>query len=114
MHQVAAAKGLFAGSLRLRLRDGTQLDGTGSSAGLLITPDCAIERLEIDDALAFVLVIEKHAVFTSLASALSKFEARFGACVMLTGKGYPDVASRELVKRIADDWPESVAAALMS
>ena len=64
-----------------------------------------------DAALAFVLVIEKHAVFTTLASALADIEARFGSCIMLTGKGYPDVATRELLKRIADEWPECVRVA---
>ena len=64
--------------------------------------------MDDDAALAFVLVIEKHAVFASLAAALAEIEARFGCCVMLTGKGYPDVATRELLKRIADEWPECV------
>ena len=58
-----------------------------------------------------MLVIEKHAVFTSLASALAELEARFGSCVMLTGKGYPDVATRELLKRVADNWRECAAIA---
>jgi len=47
----------------------------------------------------FLLVIEKDAVFTRLAS--SRFLDTFGPCIILTGRGYPDLATRALLKKLA-------------
>ncbi|CAG8772856.1 1251_t:CDS:2, partial [Acaulospora morrowiae] len=48
----------------------------------------------------FVLVIEKEATFQHLLS--SGILKQFGPCIIITGKGYPDVATRQLVKVLGD------------
>ncbi|GAA5923857.1 hypothetical protein JCM1841_001415 [Sporobolomyces salmonicolor] len=99
---VAASKGLFSGALKIFMADETEL--VGSIQGTLIPPDQAIERIESED-LNWVLVVEKEAVFRTLISAGLTSNEELGDGVVLTGKGYPDLATRELVKRLADDLP---------
>lgn len=47
----------------------------------------------------FVLVIEKDAVFQKL---LEENCSRALKCILVTGKGYPDVATRMLVKMLSE------------
>lgn len=47
----------------------------------------------------FVLVIEKDAVFQKL---LEENCCRALRCILVTGKGYPDVATRMLVKMLSE------------
>ncbi|CEQ39630.1 SPOSA6832_01179 [Sporobolomyces salmonicolor] len=102
---VAASKGLFSGALKIFMADETEL--VGSIQGTLIPPDQAIERIESED-LNWVLVVEKEAVFRTLISAGLTSNEELGDGVVLTGKGYPDLATRELVKRLADDLPSCI------
>ncbi|GAA5888179.1 hypothetical protein JCM5296_000220 [Sporobolomyces johnsonii] len=102
LNVVAASKGLYSGALKIFMTDGAALVGSGQ--GTLIPPDQAIERLESED-LNWVLVVEKEAVFRTLVSAGLTTNEELGDGVVLTGKGYPDLATRELVKRLADDLP---------
>ena len=62
--------------------------------------------LDISDQLRFVLVIEKEAIFRSLATANFHNNEVIGHSVLITGKGYPDVASRELVHTLSSHLPE--------
>ncbi|GAA5894025.1 DNA topoisomerase (ATP-hydrolyzing) [Sporobolomyces salmoneus] len=100
LNVVATSKGLFAGELVLRMTDGTTKSGSGE--GSLIPPALLIDRLEASQV-AWILVVEKDAIFHSLASTIG--HKGLGKGVLITGKGYPDVATRELVKRLADDFP---------
>ncbi|GAA5850652.1 hypothetical protein JCM8547_001945 [Rhodosporidiobolus lusitaniae] len=102
LNVVAAAKGLFAGSLKLFTTDGKELEG--QSLGTLIPPGQAIERIETDEV-EWVLVVEKEAVFQTLCIPELLHTFALGKGVLLTGKGYPDLATRELVKRLADELP---------
>jgi meiotic recombination protein SPO11 len=62
--------------------------------------------LDISDQLRFVLVIEKEAIFRSLATASFHSDDVLGHSVLITGKGYPDIASRELVHTLCLHLPE--------
>ncbi|BGP48432.1 endodeoxyribonuclease [Rhodotorula kratochvilovae] len=105
LNVVATAKGLLAGAVKLVLLDGSELAG-GEQArrGALIPAGQAIDRLELDDP-KWVLVIEKDAVFHSLAASSLLNDAELGNGILLTGKGYPDLATRELLKRLSDALP---------
>lgn len=46
-----------------------------------------------------------QAVFTTLTEAKMEGDADLGNGILLTGKGYPDVATRELLKRLSDIMP---------
>ncbi|GAA5988814.1 hypothetical protein JCM5350_000382 [Sporobolomyces pararoseus] len=97
---VASSKGIFSGDLTLLMRDGARK--SGSVEGTLIPPALLIDRVKAN-ALSWVLVVEKDAVFQSLSPA--KWDPSLGNGVVLTAKGYPDISTRELVKKLADDFP---------
>ncbi|KAF9086506.1 endodeoxyribonuclease [Mortierella sp. GBA35] len=59
-----------------------------------------IVEIEIHPRTKFVLVIEKEATFSNLIS-LGFCETQ-GPCILLTSKGFPDQAARQLLKVVAD------------
>jgi hypothetical protein len=70
--QSAASKGLFAGPVRLICRDGNVVQGTAAGAdwqGSLIPPGEQVLRVEVEDNVSDIIVIEKHAVFHTLLQA---------------------------------------------
>lgn len=105
----------------------SHLDALNDSAtlqGALIPPTQLIDRIEAD-AVRWILVIEKEvsraeergwlslmfpstvqAVFQSLCcSAFLKEDERLKNGIIVTGKGYPDLSTRELVKRLSIALP---------
>ncbi|KPV74908.1 uncharacterized protein RHOBADRAFT_36872 [Rhodotorula graminis WP1] len=102
LNVVATAKGLFAGAVKLVLTDGSEL--SSADRGTLVPPGTLVDRLELEKV-KWVLVVEKDAVFQSLVSSSLLDDDELGAGVLLTGKGYPDLATRELLKRLSDDLP---------
>ncbi|BGP16475.1 hypothetical protein JCM10213_007919 [Rhodosporidiobolus nylandii] len=110
LNVVAAAKGLFAGALTIVTSDGKELAGDGQ--GALVPPGQAIEELVPDDV-SWVLVVEKEAVFQTLCTSPLLGDANIGNGILLAGKGYPDLATRELVKRLSDELPSVPLLALV-
>ena len=92
---VGSTKGSIVGPITINLKNGTHID-------------CSVNPMDIPDASAInsialqfnpsVLVVEKDSVFVSLVEA--GFLSRFPGCVLITGKGQPDVPTRHLLKRI--------------
>ncbi|KAK9897958.1 DNA topoisomerase IV, alpha subunit [Cystobasidium minutum MCA 4210] len=110
LNVVAASKGLVHGHLQLRNDQGHDLDcsaGSGST-GHLIPPNETILSLKVDPEVRFVLVVEKEAVFQTLCSWGFTNDAILGKSILVTGKGYPDVATRELVKALSDQLPSNI------
>jgi meiotic recombination protein SPO11 len=64
-------------------------------AGLGVSPD-----------VRFVLVIEKDAIFRGLSTSDFVNDEVLGQSVIITGKGFPDVVTRELVHNLADSLEE--------
>ena len=96
---IAGSKGLFSGSLVLKMKDGSLLDGhQGSDQGLLIP---AFEDIdEMQSSASIILVIEKEAIFTKLLN-LNFMQLFHGQeLILLTGKGYPDVSTRQLLNHL--------------
>ncbi len=96
---IASAKGVCVGDIRIRDR-GDLIDcsrlGTG---GWSITP--LVEEVEFIDVNAeFVLVVEKDAAFFRLVE--DKFWKKH-KCILITGKGQADIATRRFVKRLRDE-----------
>ncbi|CAG8496195.1 9790_t:CDS:10 [Ambispora leptoticha] len=74
------------------------VDITASAKGLIAGP---LKILQKDEHQAeFTLVIEKEATFQYILSSHRLDE--LPPCIIITGKGYPDVATRHLVKLLAD------------
>ncbi|CDO76728.1 hypothetical protein BN946_scf184796.g22 [Trametes cinnabarina] len=75
----------------------------------LIPPSEDIERFEVEGDLAWVLVVEKEAVFQTLCRLrLGTHPAIPGNGLIITGKGYPDVATRQLVKTLSANLPKRI------
>ena len=88
---VASSKGLVVGPIKFWLQDDSFLDATQNP---IFIPDHHQIKSFQSHALS-VLVIEKDATFQALIQ--SQFLTRFPYTILLTGKGYPDVATRALL-----------------
>lgn len=68
-----------------------------------------IADIQIDDEVGWVLVVEKDAVFQTLARlGITRHAAFARRGVVITGKGYPDIATRQLVKALSDNLPKTI------
>jgi len=106
----ASSKGLFcSASLSLHLKHGGVVSGDNNESSLIPTEE-DISWIEIEDSLEWVLVVEKEAVFQTLARTqfAAGVASHHGPGVMITGKGYPDLATRSLVHRLCSLLPPTV------
>ncbi|KAG8941222.1 endodeoxyribonuclease [Tulasnella sp. 424] len=101
----ASPKGLFAGSgLTIHLRQGGTVTGNDYDS-TLIPCNAEISTLEISQDTAFVLV----AVFQTLCRIGFPCHPLLNCPgIIITGKGYPDVATRELVNTFSSEFPENI------
>lgn len=103
LNVTAAAKGLVAGNFRLRQNNNHIVDGLSNREGLLI-PTVGESNTWDLTGVHWVLIIEKEATFRSLIGS-SQWDTLGLHGVMLTAKGYPDVASRKFVRQLTDNAP---------
>ncbi|XP_061937950.1 meiotic recombination protein W68 isoform X2 [Apis cerana] len=97
LNLLPTSKGLVAGELTLTLADNRIIDCTVSGGALI--PHLASNVISVRSKARLVLIVEKDAVFQKLleddcTSSLN--------CILVTGKGYPDVATRMLVKLLSE------------
>jgi len=93
---VAAAKGTCIGDLKLREGSDTFNCSELGRGGWAISP--FIDEVEILDCGAdYILVVEKDAALIRLVE--ENFHKK-NKCLMVTGKGQPDLATRRLIKRL--------------
>ncbi|KAJ7072072.1 DNA topoisomerase IV alpha subunit [Mycena amicta] len=105
----ATSKGLVCGSgITIHLTSGGIVNGNDSE-GALIPVGEDIQTISVDEDVAWVLVVEKDAVFMTLCRLLlTKHPALRGRGIIITGKGYPDIATRQLVATLSASLPKSV------
>ncbi|XP_028266284.1 meiotic recombination protein SPO11 [Parambassis ranga] len=99
LHVLATSKGLISGDLCYLEEDGTRIDCQSSSAAVPVSSHIAGIRNIVSSA-KFVLIVEKDATFQRLLD--DDFCTRFFPCIMITGKGVPDVNSRLMVRKLWD------------
>ncbi|KAF6718064.1 Meiotic recombination protein SPO11 [Oryzias melastigma] len=99
LHVLATSKGLIAGDLCYLEEDGTRIDCRSSSAAVSVSSNIYGIRNIVSSA-KFVLIVEKDATFQRLLN--DDFCAKLSPCIMITGKGVPDVNSRLMVKKLWD------------
>ncbi|KAH9809007.1 Spo11/DNA topoisomerase VI subunit A [Melampsora americana] len=99
LHTFASSKGLLSGNIQLKTSDDQII--SASKLPALIPPTEVISEIMLEESVQFVLVVEKEAVFTSLLSVDFPNDHRFGKSVLITGKGYPDLATRQLLYRLS-------------
>lgn len=99
LNVLATSKGLFVGDVRFNDGSGNFVDG---SRNPLLVPADVDEIRNLQSSADFILVVEKDATFQKLFDD-GFLVSEVGPCVLVTGKGYPDVNTRELVKRLSDE-----------
>ncbi|CAO2647362.1 Nn.00g082840.m01.CDS01 [Neocucurbitaria sp. VM-36] len=118
--QTAAAKGLVAGNFKLIREDGHELNCMNEKEGMLVPKIGDNDSLRLA-SVKWLLVVEKEACAaptTSTIQANEDLQATFRSLlsssnwkllrshgVILTGKGYPDIASRRFLRQVADHSP---------
>ncbi|KAH9057321.1 Spo11/DNA topoisomerase VI subunit A [Lactarius vividus] len=106
----ASPKGLICGGgLSIRTVGGDVIHVTESEVTLIPVPE-DIASFDFSNKIDWVLVVEKEAVFQTLRQLCfvrHPFSHRRTG-VMITGKGYPDLATRQMVKTLSDNLPSTV------
>ncbi|KAK4972493.1 hypothetical protein LTR28_012605 [Elasticomyces elasticus] len=101
----AAAKGLVAGAFRLHKGDGSEVDGLSDREGILIPSMRDVLSVSMN-CVQWIVVIEKEASFRCLlASGFWDKLATQG--IMITGKGYPDISTRALLRFLSSPSPQN-------
>ncbi|OAX44147.1 DNA topoisomerase IV, alpha subunit [Rhizopogon vinicolor AM-OR11-026] len=105
----AASKGLLSGTgLTIHLLGGETIY-INDLEGTLIPTGETIERFVLVGNISWILVVEKEAVFQTLCRfQFASHPSLPGPGLIITGKGYPDVATRQLVKTLSDNLPTHI------
>ena len=93
---VASAKGLVVGRLRFR-DDGDPIDCSKMGVGGKAIPPFMDKVSDIRSDAKFILLVEKDAAFMRLTE--DRFYNRY-PCILITGKGQPDVATRMFLRKL--------------
>ncbi|KAI0157961.1 DNA topoisomerase IV, alpha subunit [Hypoxylon sp. FL1284] len=109
---VAASKGLIAGNVFLTLRNDTILACSSDSSGTLIPHPEGICRIDIAGA-KWIVIVEKEATFRSLAASRYFETAAAGVGILITGKGYPDLVTRQFLHFVHSAFPRVPVHALV-
>ncbi|CAE6434409.1 unnamed protein product [Rhizoctonia solani] len=105
----AALKGLFCGSaLTLTTAKGEVIKGLDFEETLIPTGEDII-NVNVDEDLSWVLIVEKEAIFQTLCTlGFASVHPSIGKGIIVTGKGYPDLATRQLVSIFSYELPEHI------
>ncbi|XP_013373761.1 PREDICTED: meiotic recombination protein SPO11 isoform X2 [Chinchilla lanigera] len=95
LHILSTSKGLIAGNLRYVEEDGTRVSCTCGASAVAVPSN--IEGIR---NAKFLLIVEKDATFQRLLD--DNFCNQMSPCIMVTGKGVPDLNTRLLVKKLWD------------
>lgn len=109
LHVTAAAKGLITGCARFCRRDGSMLDASLDKDGVLVPDMKDILSFNVQSA-KWILVIEKEATFRSIVTS-DCWQGLSTNGIMVTAKGYPDIATRALLRFLSDPSPRNGFAA---
>jgi len=105
LNVTAVAKGLVVGAMSFCRRDGSTVDAAMDREGILVPNLKDILSVDLSNV-NWILVVEKEASFRSIAA--SGFWDRLGAeGVLMTGKGYPDIATRALLHFLSTPSPQN-------
>nr|XP_009768827.1 PREDICTED: meiotic recombination protein SPO11-2 isoform X2 [Nicotiana sylvestris] len=101
---MASSRGAIAGRLLLQEPNKEVVDcSTCGSSGYAISGDLELlEKLAMETDARYIIVVEKHAIFQRLAE-----DRVFNQipCILITAKGFPDIATRFLLHRICRAFP---------
>jgi len=98
LHVVASDKGLVVGRIQYR-EAGDYIDCTRMGVGGKAIPPYIDKITDITSDAEFIVLVEKEAAYMRLAE--DRFYQKH-PCIIITGKGQPDVASRLFLRKIRD------------
>ncbi|XP_027709095.1 meiotic recombination protein SPO11 isoform X1 [Vombatus ursinus] len=101
LHILSTSKGLIAGNLSFIEEDGTKVNCTCGSTAVAVPSNIQGIRNLATDA-KFLLIVEKDATFQRLLD--DNFCNKLSPCIIITGKGVPDLNTRLLVKKLWDTF----------
>uniref|UniRef100_A0AAQ4Q7A9 DNA topoisomerase (ATP-hydrolyzing) n=1 Tax=Gasterosteus aculeatus aculeatus TaxID=481459 RepID=A0AAQ4Q7A9_GASAC len=99
LHVLATSKGFISGDLCYMEEDGTRIDCRSTSAAVSVSSNIRGIKNIVSSA-KFVLIVEKDATFQRLLD--DDFCTKMSPCIIITGKGVPDVNSRLMVRKLWD------------
>ncbi|PPD83880.1 hypothetical protein GOBAR_DD19179 [Gossypium barbadense] len=109
---MASSKGLVAGRILLQEPNQEAVDCSAcGSSGYAISGDLnLLESLIMKTDARYIVVVEKHAIFQRLAEdhVFNQIPS-----ILLTAKGYPDIATRFLLHRMSRAFPDLPILALV-
>ncbi|KAM3735926.1 hypothetical protein ACB098_10G124400 [Castanea mollissima] len=109
---MASSRGLVAGRLLLQESNEEVVDCSAcGSSGHAISGDLnLLEKLILKTDARYIIVVEKHAIFQRLAE-----DRMFNQIpsILITAKGYPDIATRFLLHRLSRAFPDLPILALV-
>ncbi|KAJ6594186.1 Spo11/DNA topoisomerase VI subunit A [Mycena capillaripes] len=105
----ATSKGLVCGSgLVIHLNSGEKIY-LNDTEGTLIPVGEDIKAFTVEEDVEWILIVEKDAVFQTLCHLRFASHPRLpGRGLIITGKGYPDVATRQLVATLSACLPRRI------
>ena len=96
LHVVASDKGLVVGRIQYR-EAGDYIDCTKMGVGGKAIPPYIDKITDIRSDADFIILVEKEAAYMRLAE--DRFYNKY-PCIIITGKGQPDVATRLFLRKI--------------
>ncbi|KAK3616608.1 endodeoxyribonuclease [Elasticomyces elasticus] len=106
LNVTAVAKGLVVGALSICRRDGSVTNAAVDRDGILIPSLKDILSVDLQ-AVKWILVIEKEASFRSIAASSFWDKGVASEGVLITGKGYPDIATRAFLRYLCTPSPHN-------
>ncbi|KAK7504043.1 hypothetical protein BaRGS_00004775 [Batillaria attramentaria] len=101
LHVLATCKGLVAGDLQFYDGQGIHVDCSRTKMGVQI-PAHDKDMQYLHTGARLVIVVEKDATFQKLLT--DDFCHTYGRVILITGKGFPDVGTRLMLRRIWDNF----------
>ncbi|KAF4522490.1 hypothetical protein B566_EDAN002575 [Ephemera danica] len=95
---LSSGKGLVSGPLLIHMPHSTV---DCSQRGGVLIPSDVVKVTKLESNAKFVLLVEKDAIFQKLVIDENIHE-HLGPLIVITGKGFPDIGTRQLVRAIWD------------
>uniref|UniRef100_A0A8D2QEC0 DNA topoisomerase (ATP-hydrolyzing) n=1 Tax=Zonotrichia albicollis TaxID=44394 RepID=A0A8D2QEC0_ZONAL len=96
LHVLSTTKGFVAGNLSYTEEDGTKVNCTCSATV------SGLNTKDLTSHAKFILIVEKDATFQRLLD--DDFFSKVSPCIMITGRGIPDLNTRLLVRKLWDSF----------
>ncbi|NWV44618.1 SPO11 protein, partial [Grantiella picta] len=101
LHVLSTTQGFVAGNLSYTEEDGTKVNCTCSATAVAV-PSNVQGIKNLNSHAKFMLIVEKDATFQRLLD--DDFFSKVSPCIMITGRGVPDLNTRLLVRKLWDSF----------